>query len=69
MRPTVWNIEVLIQTDDDAVVEATTDAIAALMCGPEHELGLEHRCDPPWFIVASPLKKRKAKRWRSLLNR
>jgi hypothetical protein len=59
----------MIETDDDSVVEATADAIGEMMCGPEHTLGPEHRCDPPWFIVVSPLGKKKAKRWRKILNR
>ena len=69
MRPTIWNIRVMIETDDDEVVEATIDAIGEALCGPEDTLGLEHRCDPPWFIISSPLDKKKAKRWRKMLNR
>ena len=69
MRPTIWNIRVMIETNDDSVVQATTDAIRKTLCGPEHLLGPEHRCDPPWFIVTSPLNKKKAKGWRQLLNR
>ena len=69
MRPTIWNIRVMLETDDEAVVQAKIDAIAESMCGPEDQLGSDHRCDPPWFIVSGPLGKKKAKRWRKLLNR
>ena len=69
MRPTIWNIRVLIETDDAAVVDAKLKAIGEAMCGPEELLGPEHRCDPPWFIVSSPMRKKKAKPWRKLLNR
>jgi hypothetical protein len=69
MRPTIWKITVLVESDDDAVVNAKIDAIRETLCGPEEELGPEHRCDPPWFIVSGPMRKKKAKRWRKLLNR
>ena len=69
MGPTIWNIRVLIETDDAAVVDAKIEAIAEAMCGPENSLGPEHRCDPPWFIVSGPMRKKKAKAWRKLLNR
>jgi len=69
VRPTIWNIKVMIETDDPSVVEATVDAFAEKLCGPEAEQGPDHRCDPPWFIVSSPLSKKKARRWRSMLNR
>ena len=60
---------VLVESDDDAVVSAKVDAIKETLCGPEEKLGPEHRCDPPWFVVAGPMRKKKAKRWRKLLNR
>ena len=33
MRPTIWNIKVLIETDDDAVVEATADGALTVVGG------------------------------------
>lgn len=57
-----------VETDDEDVVHAKIDAIAEAMCGPEEALGPEHRCDPPWFIVSGRMGKKKAKRWRKLLN-
>ena len=69
MRPTLWKIQVMVESDDEAVVHAKIDAIAELMCGPEDQLGPDHRCDPPWLIVSSPMRKKKAKQWRKMLNR
>jgi hypothetical protein len=69
VRPTLWNIRVLVETDDDEVLRAKIDALGELFCGPEDQIGRDHRCDPPWFIVSSPMSKKKAKRWRKLLNR
>ena len=69
MRPTIWKITVLVETDDHTVLDGKLDAIAEAMCGSEAMLGPDHRCDPPWFIVSNSMSKKKAKRWRDLLNR
>ena len=69
VRPTLWNIRLVIETDDEKLVQAKVDEIAGSMCGPDDQLPLDHTCDPPWFIVSRPMRKKKAKRWRSLLNR
>ena len=59
----------MVETDDNAILQAKIDAISESLCGPEDQLGPDHKCDPPWFIVSSPMSKMKAKRWRGLLNR
>ncbi len=69
MRPTMWKIKVLVESNDDAIVDAKIDAIREALCGPEDTLDPDHRCDPPWLIVSGPMRKKKAKRWRKLLNR
>jgi len=69
VRPTLWNIRLVIETDDEKVVQAKVYEIAESMCGPEDQLCRDHRCDPPWFIVSTMMRKKKAKHWRSLLNR
>jgi hypothetical protein len=56
----------MVETDDDEVVRAKIDTIGESFCGPEDLLDPDHRCDPPWFIVSSPMSKKKAKRWRKL---
>jgi hypothetical protein len=69
MRPTIWNIKVMVETDDFEVVRTKIDHIKEALCGPEHSLGPDHQCDPPWYIVTSPMARKKAKRWRKVLNR
>jgi hypothetical protein len=69
MKPTIWNIRVLIETDDEAVVEAKVNAITEILCPSAGLRNAEHMCDPPWFIVTIPLRPKKSKRWRPLLNR
>lgn len=69
MRPTIWKITVLVETDDYAILDSKLDAIKEALCGPEDMLGPEHRCDPPWYMITTSMTKKKAKRWRDLLNR
>ena len=69
MRATIWKIKVLVETNDRDVVDAKIELIKEAFCGPEHALGPDHRRDPPWFVVTSPLGKRSARTWRKLLNR
>jgi hypothetical protein len=69
VKPTIWNIRVLIESDDESVVQTKVAAISEILC-PGADLGdPQHNCDPAWFIVTSPLSRKKSKRWRSLLNR
>jgi hypothetical protein len=69
VKPTIWNIRVLIETDNESVVQTKVAAISEILC-PAAELGdPQHTCDPAWFIVTRPLSRKKSRRWRSLLNR
>jgi hypothetical protein len=63
----LWTIKLVIETNDEAVVAGISDAIAGLLC-PDG-VSQDHRCDPPWMIVRSPVRRKKAKSWRQLLNR
>ena len=53
MRPKVWNIRVLIETDDEAVVDAKVEAIEEVLCASSNLRDPKHRCDPPWFIITA----------------
>jgi hypothetical protein len=68
MKPTVWNIRVLVETDDEGVVQNKVEAIKEILCPSAGLNDPEHACDPPWFIVTSPLRRKKSKQWRPVLN-
>lgn len=65
----MWNIRVLIETDDESVVHNIVDVTSETLCPAVGLRDPQHACDPPWFMVTSPLRRKKSKRWRSLLNR
>ncbi len=58
----------MVETDDEAYLEALSDRIKNVLCPPDDD-GPDHRCDPPWMIVTSPMRKKQAKGWRKILNR
>jgi len=67
---TLWEIRLLIETDDPGERERSTDSLANILCPlpvSEHD-----ECPTPWFIVATPLEHlddEEAERWRDVLNR
>ena len=69
VKPTIWNIRVLIETDDETVVTAKANAIIEILCPSAGVVDAEHTCNAPWFVVTSPLRQKKSKQWTSLLNR
>jgi hypothetical protein len=66
----MWEIRLLIESDDPAERERITDSLADVLCPlpvSEHD-----ECPTPWFIVATPLEhldNEEAERWREVLNR
>lgn len=64
-RPPIFQIKVLVETDDLAELEALADAIGKVVCPAGASSG--HACRIPWFVITSPVDK--PKKWRDLLNR
>jgi hypothetical protein len=66
-RTTLWSIKIVLETDDRALVDQITDRVTDMVCPiPVRE---PHDCEPPWFVVTSRMPKKKARKWRTLLNR
>lgn len=60
-------IQVLVETDDGAWVDALGDRIQQLVC--PHDVARDHACPVPWFILVSEVPEDEADGLRDLLNR
>ena len=63
----IWQIQLLVETDDSAEVAKLADAVARVAC-PE-DAAQEHACRVPWHVETSLLSARKRRAWRDELNR
>ena len=68
MAPPIYRIQVLVETADSAVLDKLADDIAELLCSDTSDVP-PHHCPVPWFIITSPLGRKKSKFWRHELNR
>jgi hypothetical protein len=69
-QPTMWEVRLLVETDDPEELDRITDAVANIGCPlpvSEHD-----QCPTPWWVVSTPLEQldeEEAARWRDVLNR
>ena len=63
----VYEIKLLVETDDDAEAEALSAAVRHLAC-PVDDFE-DHVCRVPWFVMAYQLSDDEAAEVRDLLNR
>jgi hypothetical protein len=66
-HPKLWRVKVFLESDDDELLRQKIDGFKDVLCDPADN-GPEHRCNPPWMIITSPVTKRK-KLIRKVLNR
>jgi hypothetical protein len=70
MAKPMYRIEVLLETDDHAVIDRISEAISEVVCPfPVGHGEPDHDCPVPWFIVGSEMSEAEAGEWRELLNR
>jgi hypothetical protein len=70
MAKPIYRIEVLLETDDHAVIDRISVAISEVVCPfPVGHGEPDHDCPVPWFIVGSEMSEAEAGEWRELLNR
>jgi hypothetical protein len=50
----IWEIRLLVETDDPSELERLADAVALVAC-PEESSDPDHTCRIPWFVVSSEL--------------
>jgi len=68
--PDMWEIKLVIETDDAAAVERISDAVALAVCPvPFDRMTAAHQCEVPWMIATSELTGDEAEGWRGTLNR
>jgi hypothetical protein len=67
-NPTIHEIKVLVELDDEKQLDLLVDRIGQVCCDKPHDTP-EEKCTVPWFIVASPLDDDEAASWRDELNR
>ena len=65
--PQIWNVQLLVETDDESEVGRIADAVGKVAC-PE-EPASDHVCRIPWFLITTLLDEDDANRWREDLNR
>jgi hypothetical protein len=65
-QPQIWRIQLLVETDDPEQVQSLADRVGLLACAVP---GANHECDPPWFVITSPVDASEVDDWRDLLNR
>ena len=66
-EPRVFEITLLIETDDEGTVETLAGEIGKLVCS--HEDFETHVCPVPWFVLTSQVEGADADEARGLLNR
>jgi hypothetical protein len=64
-KPMIFQIKLLVETDDPAEVERLADAVAKAACPDDLSEG--HQCSIPWFVITSPVDEPDS--LRDLLNR
>ena len=62
----IWQIRLLVESDDAAEVERLAQAVGRVAC-PEDDPSPQHVCPVPWFVVTSEAED--AEEWREVLNR
>ena len=68
--PRIYEIKLIVETDDEGEVERLTDAIQAAVCPVTDEaVAVDHACRVPWFVVRTELSAKNAEAWRGTLNR
>jgi hypothetical protein len=65
----IWEVRLLIETDDEADVERIADAVGKAACPHDALAEPDHACPVPWFVIRSPLYDQEASFWRDALNR
>jgi UDP-N-acetylglucosamine pyrophosphorylase len=66
-RTRVFEVKLLIETDDETAVDTFAEAITKLACSMgDFE---DHTCPLPWFVMTSELDDQQADEVRELLNR
>ncbi len=65
-KPSIFQIKLLVETDDEDEVERLAEAVGLVVC-PQDDPSPSHACPVPWFVVTSELEDPES--WRDLLNR
>lgn len=68
--PAMWEIKLIIETDDLDELERITEGVMRVACPlPDDEIAIDHRCPVPWFVITSDIRPTEAERFRDALNR